>query len=142
MNVLEGSLQDITIFERIGGGQFGHVFRGRWQGTTEVALKSVTDTESFEFAREVSMLAYVKRLDRIIDLCRKLNHPNIIRFFGVHLDQSGKLYMVMEYMHEGSLLDKIRSLNEGLSVLDKLSVLVFPHLPCLTAPDLYRLLLA
>jgi hypothetical protein len=66
--VLEGSLQGIAIFERIGGGQFGHVFRGRWQGTTDVALKSLNGSESLEFAREVSMLAYVSPKSKIINI--------------------------------------------------------------------------
>jgi serine/threonine protein kinase len=58
---------------------------------------------------------------------RKLNHPNIIRFFGVHISQGGQLYMVMEYLPSGSLLDKIRSVDGGMSMLDKLSMLVFSH---------------
>jgi predicted Ser/Thr protein kinase len=49
-------LQKVTIHERIGGGQFGNVFRGTWQ-RTEVALKKLSGADqSTEFAREVSML--------------------------------------------------------------------------------------
>ncbi len=31
----------ITLIEKLGGGQFGEVWQGRWNGTTDVAIKTL-----------------------------------------------------------------------------------------------------
>jgi serine/threonine protein kinase len=44
----------------LGSGNFGEVYRGKWQGTTEVALKKLKIKEQMEkFIKEVSVLQYV-----------------------------------------------------------------------------------
>ena len=49
-------LDDIVIKERLGGGNFGDVFRGDWNGTA-VALKLLKSEDHFkEFQREAEML--------------------------------------------------------------------------------------
>jgi hypothetical protein len=51
-------LQDIAIFERIGGGNFGEVFRGKWHGITEVALKLLSGETNAEFNKEVEVFRF------------------------------------------------------------------------------------
>ena len=58
-DVLTIEVSDIEIKERLGGGQFGDVYRGVWQGTTAVALKKLKNIGQFEsFVTEASMLSY------------------------------------------------------------------------------------
>ena len=48
---------DIKILELLGDGNFGEVFRGMWQGTTEVALKKLRNQDDFnQFANEAAIL--------------------------------------------------------------------------------------
>ncbi|MFA6409367.1 MAG: protein kinase [Gammaproteobacteria bacterium] len=91
--------QDLTITQgpegELGAGGFGIVHRGTWKGTP-VAVKTLiartmnNDTLN-EFRRETEIMA-------------TLQHPNIVRLYGVCLEP-GHNSMVMEYMQHGSLLD-------------------------------------
>src|SRR5690242_13864631 len=51
-------------------GFFGMVFRGKWQGTTPVALKAIKKEQASleELLEEAAVL-------------KKLNHQNVVRFF-------------------------------------------------------------
>ena len=76
IDVLGGRIagEHIEILERLGGGHFGEVYRGRWRGTTDVALKRLKSSQHLEkFLQEVMML-------------RSLSHPNIVQFLGVYVD--------------------------------------------------------
>lgn len=65
-------LTEVEIDERLGGGNFGEVYRGTWQGSTDVALKKLKDSEHLQdFLREATALL-------------SLNHPNIVRFLGLY----------------------------------------------------------
>lgn len=49
-------LEDITIEEQLGQGNFGTVYKGTWKGTT-VALKAMNNEEQIaDFEREESLL--------------------------------------------------------------------------------------
>jgi predicted Ser/Thr protein kinase len=51
-------LKDIVIKESIGTGQFGQVFRGVWQGSVQVALKTLrVEDDNAEFEKEIEILA-------------------------------------------------------------------------------------
>jgi len=81
-------LYDIQIENRIGGGNSGNVFLGKW-GLTRVALKSLKDSESPDFVRECLLLS-------------KLRHPNIVTLLGI-FENMGVRYMVLEFVSRGSL---------------------------------------
>ena len=50
-------MTDIEIQHRIGGGNFGEVYRGLWQDTTVVALKKLKGVEQLkEFEAEANTL--------------------------------------------------------------------------------------
>ena len=93
-------ITDVTVLGKIGGGNFGDVFRGKWNRTTDVALKKLKSREHLEeFLREASML-------------QSLNHPNIVHFFGIHVTPTGESFIVMEYLPEGSL-DQVLQMNKN-----------------------------
>lgn len=53
-------IDDIEIKYLLGEGNFGRVWKGIWQGTTEVALKEIHEKEQFEeFENEAAVLQYV-----------------------------------------------------------------------------------
>mmetsp|Transcript_13854 Transcript_13854/g.19241 ORF Transcript_13854/g.19241 Transcript_13854/m.19241 type:complete len:752 (-) Transcript_13854:300-2555(-) len=90
------SISNIQIQEKLGGGNFGEVFKGIWNGTTPVALKKLKSREQLqEFAQEAKVLL-------------SLNHPNIVRCLGIHTSSSGDQYIVMEYLSSGSLDNVLR----------------------------------
>lgn len=104
------SLQSIEVHEKLGGGQFGEVYKGRWQGTTDVALKKLRDMESLEdFQREATML-------------QSLTHPNIVQFLGLFTDTNQNTYIVTEYLAKGSLDSLLRKEKQHLTTVDLLGM--------------------
>eukprot|EP01116_Phalansterium_solitarium_P001940 TRINITY_DN11782_c0_g1_i1.p1 TRINITY_DN11782_c0_g1~~TRINITY_DN11782_c0_g1_i1.p1 ORF type:complete len:693 (-),score=81.27 TRINITY_DN11782_c0_g1_i1:199-2277(-) len=92
----DGLLVDVTIDPKhIGRGSFGTVYRGNW-GRTVIALKEITSADRRFFAAE---LASVKRL----------KHPNVTQYLGLHQSAVGNQFICMEYMEMGSLLDLLKS---------------------------------
>jgi len=51
-----------------------------------------------EFVKEAAML-------------QSLNHPNILRFFGIHTTSNREHFLVMEYMRKGSLDGVLKGTN-------------------------------
>jgi hypothetical protein len=51
-------LADIKIQRQLGGGQFGQVYKGVWQDTTDVALKKLKSEGIEDFKKEVNTLKY------------------------------------------------------------------------------------
>jgi len=85
-------------------------FITKWNGTTEVALKQLKASEHFEeFIQEASML-------------QSLNHPNIVRFFGIHSTSNEEHFLVMEYMRKGSLDGVLQTEKNQLNLVDLLSM--------------------
>ncbi|XP_076015668.1 non-receptor tyrosine-protein kinase TNK1 isoform X2 [Genypterus blacodes] len=92
---------ELVLGEKLGSGSFGVVRRGEWHTPTgrvlSVAVKSLrskqTDTLT-DFLQEVTTM-------------QSLDHPNIIRLYGVVLTQP--LKMVTELAPVGSLYDTLRS---------------------------------
>ena len=98
-------IDNVKILDRLGGGNFGEVFRALWNGTTDVALKQLKSKEHFEeFLHETNML-------------HALNHPNVVHFFGVHTTSKGENFIVMEYLSEGSL-DRVLQMNKEMIGLE------------------------
>lgn len=87
-HIADDTLHNVTVEERLGGGNFGDVYRGTWQVTT-VALKKLTDNSG--------------SIDNEIKVLKGLNHANIVRYFGVHVSSANETFIVMEYMSLGSL---------------------------------------
>jgi serine/threonine protein kinase len=75
-----------------------------------VALKKLKSAEQdIEFEAEINVLC-------------KLNHPNIVHLYGIHISQEGHKFMVFEFMNQGNLADLLRSKNKEIDV-DELLVI-------------------
>eukprot|EP01116_Phalansterium_solitarium_P025314 TRINITY_DN9620_c0_g1_i1.p1 TRINITY_DN9620_c0_g1~~TRINITY_DN9620_c0_g1_i1.p1 ORF type:complete len:697 (-),score=166.88 TRINITY_DN9620_c0_g1_i1:354-2444(-) len=102
---------NISIHERLGSGNFGVVYRGRWNKMTDVALKALRDHASMqEFVREARVLVALK-------------HPHVMQYFGVFISDSDGLYIVMEHMCKGSLRQMLVDADEPYSVVQLLDMM-------------------
>eukprot|EP01118_Nematostelium_gracile_P008225 TRINITY_DN2724_c2_g1_i1.p1 TRINITY_DN2724_c2_g1~~TRINITY_DN2724_c2_g1_i1.p1 ORF type:complete len:359 (-),score=76.06 TRINITY_DN2724_c2_g1_i1:23-1024(-) len=87
---------DIAIGKSIGEGAFGTVYEGIWLKSTKVALKKLNDeTISTAAAKEVALMS-------------KFRHPNIVSYLGMFQDSRETMYIVTEFLENGSLLDLLR----------------------------------
>ena len=94
----------IHLKTRLGGGKFCDAWVGMWNGTTAVAVKvfkSGTVTSS-EFLSEVVLM-------------KQLQHTNIVQVYGL-CAQEEPIYMVMELMKHGSLLEYLRGDGRSLKL--------------------------
>lgn len=90
----------LKVYETLGRGAFGTVYRAKWMGT-EVAIKLLDSSDYSpddyrEFLAEISMMS-------------NLRHPNVLGMLGGSLTPPN-LYFVSEYMRQGSLDKVLRAL--------------------------------
>ncbi|XP_064155261.1 proto-oncogene tyrosine-protein kinase Src isoform X2 [Anguilla rostrata] len=80
---------------KLGQGCFGEVWMGTWNGTTRVAIKTLkTGTMSPEaFLEEAQVM-------------KKLRHEKLVQLYAVVSEEP--IYIVTEYMSQGSLLDFLK----------------------------------
>jgi serine/threonine protein kinase len=87
------------------------VYKGIWQGTTEVALKQLTASESTALLNEIKLL-------------KGLNHPNIVRYFGVYKSPENVSFVMMEFMAQGDVSTLLRMNKNNYQLADLLSMFV------------------
>jgi serine/threonine protein kinase len=89
-----GQLLGVKLGKQIGAGAFGAVFEGSWKGS-DVAIKTISSGDTQELQSE-------------LDVLRQLNHPCIVRFFGL-TDHAGEVGIVLELCANGSLDTALKS---------------------------------
>lgn len=94
----------LTIIKNIGRGTFGEVFEGTLKldealDEIHVAIKKLrvetADFEKFDLIKEAIALGSFK-------------HNNLIKFYGICLEEDNPKYLVLEYMKLGDLLSYLR----------------------------------
>jgi len=98
------TIKDVEIKEKLGGGNFGVVYRGIWHGG-EVALKKLAKEDEESFFNEASVLG-------------KLRHPNVVQYLGVHISPNGDKYIVMEFLSLGALNALLRKEENKSTTVD------------------------
>ncbi|CAH8584749.1 unnamed protein product [Heterobilharzia americana] len=91
----EISRSSLKLIELLGAGQFGEVWKGKWNETIEVAVKTLkqgTMTKE-EFLKEARIM-------------KQLHHPQLVRLYAVVTAEP--IYIVTELMTHGSLLKYLR----------------------------------
>ena len=76
----------MTLLEELGSGQFGVVRRGKWKGTTDVAVKMMKEGTMSEddFIEEAKVMT-------------KLQHNNLVQLYGV-CSKNRPIFIITEYM--------------------------------------------
>ncbi|NWZ43510.1 YRK kinase, partial [Brachypodius atriceps] len=87
--------ESITLEEKLGMGCFGDVWMGTWNGTTKVAVKTLKPgTMSPEaFLEEAQIM-------------KRLRHDKLVQLYAVVSEEP--IYIVTEFMSQGSLLDFLK----------------------------------
>ncbi|XP_034047534.1 tyrosine-protein kinase ABL1 isoform X2 [Thalassophryne amazonica] len=93
---------DITMKQKLGGGQYGEVYEGVWKKyNLTVAVKTLKEDtmEVEEFLKEAAVMKEIK-------------HPNLVQLLGV-CTREPPFYIITEFMTHGNLLDYLRECNRG-----------------------------
>ena len=95
-------LKDIIIINKLGNGNYGEVYSGKWNQTTDVALKKLKSKEQYkEFITEATLLF-------------SLSHPNVVQYFGI-FQQNSDNFIVMEMMSKGDLKSLLIQLENKIT---------------------------
>lgn len=90
---------ELTFLNKLGSGQFGQVYEGRWNGTTPVAIKTLKEgsMEPKDFLAEAQVM-------------KDLRHPKLIKLYAV-CTREEPILIVTELMRNGCLLDYLQTKN-------------------------------
>ncbi|CAM9618085.1 tyrosine-protein kinase Yes-like [Lampetra fluviatilis] len=91
--------ESLTLDVKLGSGCFGDVWLGTWNGSTQVAVKTLR-------AGTMSPTAFLDEAQ----VMKKLRHDKLVQLYAVVSQEP--IYIVTEYMNKGCLLDFVKS-GEG-----------------------------
>ncbi|CAD5209221.1 unnamed protein product [Bursaphelenchus xylophilus] len=91
--------EELQLISKLGDGNFGEVWYGKWRSVVEVAIKTMKPgTMSAEgFLAEAQIM-------------KQCNHPKLVKLYAVCTEKD-PYYIITEYMVNGSLLSYLRSPN-------------------------------
>jgi tyrosine-protein kinase Src len=94
----------LELRERLDGGNFGEVWKGKWRGIVDVAIKTLKPgTMTPEaFLGEAQIM-------------KQCDHPNLVKLYAV-CTQDEPFYIITEFMEGGSLQQFLRNDKNQLSV--------------------------
>ena len=94
----------IRFVKKLSAGQFGEVWQGIWNGTTEVAVKTVKPGTmgAHKFLQEAALM-------------KQLRHPKLIQLYAVCTKEE-PIYIITELMKHGSLLEYLRGDGRSLKL--------------------------
>ena len=86
----------IRLVKKLDAGEFAEVWQGIWNGTTEVAVKTLKPGTmgATEFLEEAAVM-------------KKLRHPKLLQLYAVCTKEE-PIYIITELMKHGSLLEYLR----------------------------------
>ncbi len=94
-------LEDFKLWKEIGSGRFGKVHLARHKLTRTIyAVKKMSK-------KMIKSLKMCHQVILEIKLQMFLDHPNIVKLYGF-FDDIEYIYLVMEYMEEGTLYERIQ----------------------------------
>lgn len=105
-----------TICEKIGSGQYSKVFRTVDRKTDEsFAVKKISKTHD----TDKNILTHVQREMQIV---RRIHHQNIIRTVDI-FETSGCIYIVMEYVKQGTLMNYLKQNQYRISEVHAMKII-------------------
>ncbi|KAG9447401.1 hypothetical protein H6P81_013529 [Aristolochia fimbriata] len=107
---------DLQILKEVGQGFYGSVYLGKWKGSP-VAAKLINSHNVL--AKKIKLKEVMESFWDEARILARLNHPNIIGFYGVIMDGPEILLAtVSEYMIDGALSDVLMASSSLGRVLD------------------------
>ncbi|KAJ6661202.1 hypothetical protein lerEdw1_015339, partial [Lerista edwardsae] len=99
--------ETLKLVKRLGAGQFGEVWMGYYKNNVKVAIKTMKEGSMApaEFLAEANLM-------------KRLRHDKLVRLYAVVTQQP--IYIVTEYMANGSLLDFLKTQEGSKLSLPKL----------------------
>lgn len=99
----------LTFLNKLGSGQFGQVYEGRWNGNVPVAIKTLKEgsMDPKDFLAEAQVM-------------KELRHNNLIKLYAVCTQQE-PILIVTELMKNGCLLDYLQT-KQGKALTIRLLV--------------------
>ena len=96
--------KSICLVKKLGAGQFGEVWMGIWNDTTEVAVKALKPGTmgASEFLEEAALM-------------KKFRHQNLVQLYAVCTKEE-PIYIITEFMKHGSLLEYLRGDGRSLKL--------------------------
>ena len=96
--------KSINLAKKLGNGRFSEVWKGVWNSTTEVAVKTIKPgaIDGNVFLKEATLM-------------KKLRHPKVIQLYAVCI-QEEPIYIITELMKHGSLLEYLRGDGRSLKL--------------------------
>lgn len=87
---------EIQLIRRLGRGNFGEVYYGKWRNNLDVAVKTLREgaMSTQAFLQEAAIM-------------KKFRHKRLVALYAV-CSKEEPIYIVQEYMLKGSLLDFLR----------------------------------
>lgn len=98
---LEVNRSEIQLLQKLGAGQFGEVFAGKWRRMVDVAVKTL----------KANTMSPSDFLDEAKTMHR-LRHPKLVQLMGV-CTRDEPMYIITELMVNGSLLEYLHKDNGG-----------------------------
>ena len=93
----------------LGEGQFGKVFKAKFRGTLDVAVKQLKvgggDLDK-EIAEKILADFFSEK-----DTMTKLNHPNLVQLFAIVIDDKEGNFMIQEFMEKGDLKNYLKKMK-------------------------------
>lgn len=98
----ERDRREFQLKKKLGSGQFGDVWLGLWNNTTDVAIKTLKPgtMDVADFMEEAKIL-------------KALRHPKLLQLYAV-CTETEPIYIVTELMKNGSLLDYLHNKGRAL----------------------------
>lgn len=120
-NMIGREILNYVIMELLGSGGMGSVYlaENKFIKGNKVAIKVINSEMANDFTRH--------KLMEEAEILTSLNHPNIVKFINYQIDESGTVFLIMQYV-EGTRLDKYIREVTGLIVEDKIGPLFEPIL--------------
>jgi len=94
--------KEIKIEKTLGSGFFGKVEKGKWQGGTPVAVKSMK-LDSAANPQQLQMF------QNEMELMKELSHPNLVKMFGILEEKQG---IVQEFCKHGDIANYLKTKKE------------------------------
>ncbi|KAH9519678.1 hypothetical protein Btru_003301 [Bulinus truncatus] len=100
--------ETLTLETLLGSGQFGEVYKGKWKGTTDVAIKTLKQGS-------MSVAHFLQEAQ----IMKMLRHDKLVRLYAVCTKEE-PIFIVTELMSNGSLLEYLRGDKNRLISLPNL----------------------